>query len=73
MAHDGAIRPEVAIPGWCVWQSDTRHWWATRERPLSDAENASEVYRTVDADTGEALHEAVAEQERRAAALAGDR
>ncbi|MEV8635388.1 hypothetical protein AB0395_27395 [Streptosporangium sp. NPDC051023] len=58
------------IPGWRVMRSDAGRLWATRDKPFPDAVTKGSLYtppfRTVDADTFEALQREVEHQERAA-------
>lgn len=49
--------------GWRAFRSDAGRLWATREKPLSNAEEAADVWRTVDADDELQLCQRIAEQE----------
>ncbi|GII79115.1 hypothetical protein Sru01_40970 [Sphaerisporangium rufum] len=61
--------PESSLvpDGWSAFRSDTGRWWATRDRPFSEAESKTDAHRTVDADDKAALTLEIVEQENRAA------
>ncbi len=50
-------------PGWRVFRSDAGRFWATRERPFSDAADKAGAFRTVDGDDEVELVRAIAKQE----------
>jgi hypothetical protein len=52
---------EAEFPGWGVWRSDTRRWWAfrTAANPLTIEQLRAGCRLIVDADTDTALREAI--------------
>jgi len=54
------------FPDWTIWRSDTGRWWATRDQPVTTAEEHAGVHRVVDADTPAELSRTLDEQEARA-------
>ncbi|MFC6085707.1 hypothetical protein [Sphaerisporangium aureirubrum] len=61
---NGRGRPsDETAPRWRVFRSDTGRWWATREDPFDQTQQAAGAARTVDADDELALARAMAEQE----------
>jgi hypothetical protein len=58
---------EAEFPGWLVWQSDARRWYATRGRDLTDAQFRAGHARTVAADDAAGLYALLLEQQRKAA------
>ncbi|GAA1517460.1 hypothetical protein GCM10009677_58490 [Sphaerisporangium rubeum] len=51
------------FPDWTIWRSDAGRWWATRHRPLTDAERKSGCAMTIDADDPAGLRLGLLEQQ----------
>jgi hypothetical protein len=62
-AEDTALMREIEthFPGWGVWRSDTRRWWAfrTAAHPLTIEQLRAGCRLIVQADTGAGLREAI--------------
>jgi hypothetical protein len=52
----------AAFPGWSVWRSDERRWWATRRCPLRPSRWPEGYALTVTADDAGALCSAIRSQ-----------